>query len=161
MFCSQKDRIENGGPAIRLTYERDGRKRTFESIYFDEDIDGLLDAFVGMLVGDTWDQEVVIKKLREYTEYMSVSSEEEDKEEKKCERCEKIKNYILGLILVNDKGELSELNKTSNMIYPATSDIYAENSKDDINKEKREAYKKGLLDAYNDIYERIRTKNDL
>ena len=63
MFCDGKSQDE---PRIRSTFEYDGRRTTFESEYFDEDIQTILDGFMGMLITASWDQRTVLSAMEQY-----------------------------------------------------------------------------------------------
>lgn len=63
MFCDGKNQDE---PRIRATFEYDGRRTTFESEYFDEDIQTILDGFMGMLITASWDQRTVLSAMEQY-----------------------------------------------------------------------------------------------
>lgn len=63
MFCDGKNQNE---PRIRATFESDGRRTTFESMYSDEDIQTILDGFMGMLITASWDQRTVLSAMEQY-----------------------------------------------------------------------------------------------
>ena len=63
MFCDGKNQNE---PRIRATFESHGRRTTFESEYFDEDIQTILDGFMGMLISASWDQRTVLSAMEQY-----------------------------------------------------------------------------------------------
>lgn len=63
MFCDGKSPNE---PRIRATFESRGRRTTFESEYFDEDIETILDGFMGMLITASWDQRTVLHAMEKY-----------------------------------------------------------------------------------------------
>ena len=63
MFCDGKNQNE---PRIRATFESRGRRTVFESEYFDEDIETILDGFVGMLITASWDPRTILQSMEQY-----------------------------------------------------------------------------------------------